>query len=529
MPQSAQAFLSERKDMIIGDYLTLNAGKHPAKTAVVFRDQRITYAELEIRVNRLARHLLAMGVVPGDRVAYMLYNGSASVELLHAIARIGAIAVPVNFRLVAPEVKWLLAHVRPRVFVFAEACAEQVDSMRSDCDAVGHWVRSGATGSDGLLHYETLMADGDASPIPLPASRAEETALLMFTGGTTGEPKAAVHTHRSLYFTLLGSALANRTVDETETALIQAPLFHIAGLTISGRTLLVGGTLVLLETSEPQDLLRTIERERATFLMLLPPTSYTRLLDVPGLAGADTSSVQKIVTAAGAFPKAVMLRLFDAFPNASIYFGYGLSESPLACSLVLTRVMVENDAPAVRSIGRALPLVDLRVVDEAGRDVPPGQVGEAVVRGPHLMQGYYQQPALTAAALRGGWMHTGDLLRRDAEGFFYFEGRAKDMIKTGGENVFAAEVERVLMAHPAVEICAVLGVPDEALQEAVAAVVKLRAGHRASAEDLVAHCRQHLASYKKPRHVLFVDQFPISDAGKVQKFKLKELVLRSQA
>lgn len=515
--------------MIIGEHITLNAGKHPAKAAVVFRDQRITYAELELRVNRLARHLLAMGVQPGDRVAYMLHNGNACVELFHAAVRIGAIAVPVSFRLVAPEVKWLLDHVSPKVFVYAEACAGEVDGIRGSCAAVGHWVRSGANAPAAQVHYETLMADGDGSAVAVPASRADETALLMFTGGTTGEPKAAVHTHRSLYFVLFGSALANRTVDETETALIQAPMFHIAGLTISGRTMLVGGTLVLVESSEPQDLLRTIERERATFLMLLPPTSYTRLLDVPGLAGFDTSSVQKIVTAAGAFPKAVMLRLFDAFPNASIYFGYGLSESPLACTLVITRAMMESDAPAVRSIGRALPMVDLRVVDETGKDVPPGQVGEAVVRGPHLMQGYYRQPALTAAALRGGWMHTGDLLRRDAEGFFYFEGRSKDMIKTGGENVFAAEVERVLMAHPAVEICAVLGVPDEVLQEAVAAVVKLRSGHAATADDLVAHCRQHLASYKKPRHVLFVDQFPISDAGKVQKFKLRDLVLRSQA
>ncbi len=226
-------------------------------------------------------------------------------------------------------------------------------------------------------------------------------------------------------------------------------------------------------------------------------------------------------TAAGAYTKSLLLRIFDAFPNAKITYAWGQTET-LGTINWVDRSQVEKGLPTIESVGRPQSHVEIRLVDDNGKDVPVGEIGEAIVRGPQIMRGYYEQPELTAQTIKNGWVHTGDLLKKDEDGYYYFMDRKKDMIKSGGENVYAQEVEEVIMSYDSVEYCAVIGVPDPKFGEAVMAVVKLRPGFTATEEEIIAHCKENLSSYKKPRRIAFVNEFPVSDAGKIQKFKLRE-------
>jgi long-chain acyl-CoA synthetase len=257
--------------------------------------------------------------------------------------------------------------------------------------------------------------------------------------------------------------------------------------------------------------------------MLMPPATYIRLMDIPRLKDFDTTSVLKLITAAGTLSQPTVLRILDTFPKASILYGWGLTETgPTGTVNWITRTMAETEPEKLKSIGREFPFAEVRVVDEQGQEVPVGEVGEGIIRAPSIMEGYFEQPALTAQAIQDGWVYTGDLIKKDEQGFFHFADRKKDMIKSGGENVYAQEVERVILSHPAVENCAVIGVPDPKFSEAVMAVIKLRQGASATSEEIIEHCRKDLSSYKKPRRVIFVDGFPLDSVGKIQKYKLRE-------
>ena len=515
-----------------GDFLVSTARKYPEKTAIVFREQRISYRELNLRVNRLAHHLLDMGVRKGDRVGFMLYNSNQFLEIVYACFKIGAVAVPLNFRLHPREVKWCLDNVGCKVFAYGAACAGQVNPVKQEFSTVEQIIYSGPEAPGGEHHFETLTSAGSEEE-PKVRVEPDDPAYCIFTGGTTGVMKAPVHTHRSAFFGVMAALVTGRiTVDEVLATSI--PYFHIGGFAHTRALPAVGGTIVLVETFDPQEILKVIERERATWLTLLPPTILTRLIDVPNFKDYDLSSVKKISTSAGAFPKQVMLRVLDVFPNANIFYGWGMTENNATGGTqgVITREMIEQDLPQVKSIGREAFLSEIKLVDEEGKEVPLGEVGEAVVRFPGNMVGYYGQPELTAETIKDGWLHTGDLMKKDEKGYYYFVGRKKDMIKTGGENVFAEEVEKVILTHPAVEMCAVIGLPDEKWGEAVTAVVKLRQGKTATEEEIIDHCKQVLASYKKPQKIIFVEQFPVTDAGKIRKYMLvqqfsEELGLRS--
>lgn len=290
-----------------------------------------------------------------------------------------------------------------------------------------------------------------------------------------------------------------------------------------GISVLSGGGFAIVETFDPLEILRLIDQEQATYLALTPPGAYIRLLDVPEVKDFNTTSVRKLAASHGVLTKSLMLRLFDTFPNARLFFAYGLSEaSSLGSTDWITRSMVEKDLDRIHSVGREFPFLEMRLVDDAGREVPVGKMGEAIIRGPMIMQGYFDQPDLTAQTIRNGWIYTGDLLRKDRDGFFYYMDRKKDMIKSGGENVFAPEVEAAIASHPSVEMCTVIGLPDPVLAEAVTAIVKLRSGTTAGEEEIIVHCKKTLASYKKPRRIIFVENFPVSETGKIQKFKLRK-------
>jgi acyl-CoA synthetase (AMP-forming)/AMP-acid ligase II len=506
----------------IGSLLTLNASRYPENIAMRFRDEALSYLELNQRANRLAHGLLSLGVAQGDRVGLMFYNSPQFVALFFATVKIGAVAVPINFRLTPHEVQWTLDSARCKVFAYGAACAAQVDPIIERLSHVQHIICSGDIPPSGTLHFETWMVDGDINE-PDIAVGFEDQALVMFTGGSTGAAKAAVHTHKSALFTWISSSIKLSIHEPDEVTLIQVPMFHFSGLNLMCITLLCGGTMVVLERLDPVEILALIHKTRITTLFLAPPAIYIGLLDVPDFKAYDTSSVRRLMTGLGAFSKTLMLRMFDGFFNARLMFAYGLSETgALGCANWITREMLEKDVPHVTSVGREYPLVEMRLEDHKGESVAVGEVGEAIIRSPSNMLEYADQPELTAQTIRDGWIHTGDLLKKDKDGYFYFVDRKKDMIKSGGENVFAQEVETVIQGHPAVQLCAVIGVPDPRFGEAVMAIIQTRSGFQATEQEIIDHCKGSLASYKKPRRVSFVDCFPVNDAGKVQKYKLRE-------
>lgn len=283
-----------------------------------------------------------------------------------------------------------------------------------------------------------------------------------------------------------------------------------------------GAQFVICDGFDPVEILRQIQKERVTYMLLLPPSTYLRLIDAPAFGDYDVSSVKVVHTSAGGTSPAIVQKMVEAFPNCEVYYGWGQTETGAGTVHRITREMALHHPEKTQSVGRPMPFFQLRIVDEAGKDVPQGEVGEGIAKGPAIFSGYYKQPELTDETIADGWTRTGDMMRQDEEGLYYMVDRKKDMIKTGGENVFAQEVEAVIRKHPAVLDCSVIGVPDKTFGEAVMAVIKLRAGYTAAAEDIQEHCKRDLSSYKKPRYVEFLDEFPVDSAGKIQKFRLRK-------
>lgn len=509
--------------VLIGEMLLSMVRRYPEKTAVVFRGQRISYGQLNDRINRLAHHLMDMGARKGDRIGIMFLNSSQFIESFFAAAKIGAIAVPLNFRLVPREVKWCLEVTGCSIFLYGQEFSPLVDAVKADLSTVRHLIFSGEQAPANEIDYQALIEKGDAGE-PSVNLIDEDPAYIIFTGGTTGTPKAAVHTHKGSFFDVIERLIRLRISDNNEVCLNQIPMFHVAGLGMMKYALLTGGTMVVVETMDPTAILKLIDNERATYLALLPPSTYLSLLDHPDFSDYDTSSITRMLTAVAALPKPLMLKLFDGFPNAELIYGWGQTETGMGGAVGwITRSMVESDSEKINSVGPAFLFSDIKLVDTEEQEVPVGEIGEAWVRSPSNMKAYFGQPEMTAKTIKDGWVATGDILKKDQDGYYYFMDRVKDMIKTGGENVFAQEVEKVIMSHPAVEICSVIGIPDVKWGERVTAVVKLRNGYAVTEEELQEHCKAHISSYKKPRQVIFVDEFPVSDTGKVQKFKLREL------
>ncbi len=510
-------------DINIGRVIADNADKYPNNTAIVYRDRRLTYRELNERINRLANNFLELGVQKGDRIGYMFYNSNQIIETFFAAVKIGAIAVPINFRYTRRELQWTVETSRCKVFAYSQACSKQVDTVKNDFSTVKHLIFSGQSPPAKERHFEALTLEGDQKEPNVEVGK-EDFSHILYTGGTTGTPKGALHIHQSVLYSIMAHLITYGISEPGETVLTQLPLFHHAGITLSSVMLASGGCLVLVETFDPLEILRLMQKEEASHLCLLPPATYIRILDVSNIKDFDTTKITRIASAAGAFSKQLLLRLFNTFPNADLFYGYGLSEGGGAGTFGrTTRSMVVQDLDRAKSVGREQLFVRIQLVDEKGLEVPGGEVGEAIIQSPSMMKSYFEQPELSAQTIKDGWVYTGDLLKKDRNGFYYFVDRKKDMIKTGGENVFAQEVEQVIMSHPSVELCAVIGVYDAKFGEAIMAVIKLRQGQTATEEEIVEHCKKYLASYKKPRRVAFVDDFPIGGGMKIQKFKLREM------
>lgn len=513
----------------VSEYFMLSVRKYPEKTALVFGEERYTYAEANRRINRIANGLLKAGIEPGDKVAFLFPNCCEIVLIYYAIQKIGAVAVPLNFRLISREISFLVNASDSKMLIFSESFADKV-------------LEAG----DGFSNVERLVCDGnhDGFPFTLEALEklgSEDDPLLyrdggavsriQFTGGSTGVPKGVMRTHEQdlaeitaeMMYCKLGAG------GPDETVLIQCPLEHHGGHSWFSAALSSGAKLVICSAYDPQRILESIRREKVTYMLMLPPTTYLRLCEDPRTGAYDTGSVRVVQSAAGGTTPEIILLINRTFPNAEIYYGWGQTESGLGTSLVLTPEMVKEGSPKMKSVGKPMPLVEMKVVDEDWNELPDGTAGEAVVRSPAVMKGYYKQAVLTSGLFgENGWMRTGDIMSRDKDGFFYLLSRKKDIIKSGGENVFTEEVENIVRMHPSVQTCVIVGTPDERLGEAVMAIVQLRPGTSLTLAELQEHCKKYISSYKKPLYLRLVDSFEMDDAGKIRKDRLLERLAREK-
>jgi len=540
MPDDLPALIAHAGSQAIGDLLRRSAARNPEKTAIVYRDLRQTYAELDLTVNRTAAALAARGIGPGDRVVLFSHNNHAFVVAYFALARLGAVSVPVNFMLTADDVAYVLAH-SGAVGLIAEDALVPVAEQALAKQALAEQVLAGQAGPAGLgaagrgitvrgvipehgqeqPGWEPVtdwMTHAGATPPDITVA-GDDLAQLIYTSGTESRPKGAMLSHHSLIAQYV-SCVVDGEMTGADVEVHSLPLYHCAQMhCFLTPGIYLGATNVVLPGADPAAILQAVETERATKLFC-PPTVWISLLRHPDFSRRDLSSLRKGYYGASIMPVEVLKEIGARLPDVRLFNFYGQTEmGPLATVLKPTDQMRKPG-----SAGRAALNVETLVVDDAGRPQPAGEIGEIVHRSPHAMLGYWQDPDRTAQAFAGGWFHSGDLGVMDSEGYLTVVDRKKDMIKTGGENVASREVEEALYQHPAVAEVAVFGLSHPRWIEAVTAAVVLRDGQSATPEELIAHCRARLAGFKVPRHLVFVDALPKNASGKLLKRELRSTI-----
>ena len=508
--------------MYLTQCLHRSVQQHPDRIAVRFGDRQRTFREYVDRVARLAGGLQGLGMQPGDRVAMLSLNSDRYLEYQMAVLWGGGVLNPCNIRWSAAEILYSLEDSGSTILLVDETFKHLVEQFRRGSSALREVIYCGDADVPAGMHgYEVLV--GQTEPVSDVLRRGEDLAGIFYTGGTTGFPKGVMLSHTNMCSA--GLALrAEGLAKPGGTFLHAAPMFHLADMGLALPHWLEGNTHSIIPAFNPEQVLDTIERHRVTNLMLVP-TMIQMLLDHPSMGShRDLGSLQTVFYGASAVPEALLLRAMKAVPNAEVFQGFGMTEMSPVASILPAWYQTEEGRKRGKlgSSGRATYCTEVRIVDELGQEVPRGTVGEIIARGPNVMQGYWNKPELTAAAVRDGWMHTGDGGKMDEDGFITVVDRMKDMIKTGGENVYSAEVENALAKHPAVVASAVIAIPSEQWGEAVHAVVVLSKSHGASTTELIAHCKTLIAGYKCPRSIDLVDALPLSGAGKVLKTKLRE-------
>jgi long-chain acyl-CoA synthetase len=469
-------------------------------------------------VAKLAGALRKLGIRPGDRVAILADNSDRYLEFFFGVAHSGAVFVPINSRLALPEMVHWLADSGSTALFFSAGFKEHAVKLSKEIP-LKHLVYADEGDSQGANQYEALLAA--ASEVPDALRGYDDLAGIFYTGGTTGRSKGVMLCHRNLVVNALNVSVVVG-FDSATNWLHAAPMFHIADGTATFAVAMAGGCHSFVPRFDPVAALRAIE-DGATHTLLVP-TMINMLINHPDFGRYRTERLRAILYGASPMPKALMERALGLLPQAKFYQAYGQTEA----GPVLTMLPPEQHQPQgptaerLRSAGRCLSAVEVRILDPKGEDVPRRTVGEICARGANVMLGYWNQPGLTAEALRGGWLHTGDGGFMDEDGYVYVVDRVKDMIISGGENIYSAEVENVVYLLPEVAECAVIGVPHEVWGEQVHAVVRLKAGCDLDEAKLIEHCRKHLAGFKIPRGVEFRSEpLPVSGAGKIMKSELR--------
>jgi fatty-acyl-CoA synthase len=499
------------------------------KQGVVCEDSRFTYREFNERCDRLSDALLRLGIVKGDRVAFLSFNCHRLLEAYYGVPQIGAILLPLNIRLNAEELTYILNDAGARLLCFDPEFVPLLDGMRPQLKSVEYFValRGKPTLWACASTYDELLAAASPREIDYRGIEENSVAELFYTSGTTAHPKGVMLTHRNLYLHAFYVTTSLRC-DDRDVHLYTVPLFHVNSWGAPHMITLVGGRHVMIRRFDPATVLELVHRERVTRLQMVP-TMVVAMLNHPDFARYDLSSVQELMMGGAPANTALVRQIEQKMPGCVAKGGYGLTETSPVLTVAHMKQHLHDDPEDLKlrrkaTAGYALAGSEIRVVDFDGRDVKPDgrEVGEVIVRGDVVMSGYWNQPEETKRALRDDWFHTGDLAVIDEEGYILIVDRAKDMILSGGENIASAEIERVIYGHPAVLECAVVAVPDEQWGEVPKALVVLKADQTATETDLLAYCRQHLAGFKVPKSVEFLESLPKGGTGKILKKVLRE-------
>jgi fatty-acyl-CoA synthase len=502
----------------LGDILRRTAARTPGKTAVICGEVRWTYAELDRITNRFANGLAALGVARGDRIAIVSRNSHAFVVLRFALARLGAVLVPINFMLNADEVAYVLRHAGARLLAVGPDFVPLATAAVERDTAVEQllWLPGEALSAPpaGMLAFEAVLAADEAAPAVELDSR--DLAQIIYTSGTESLPKGAMLTHEAVLWEYV-SCIIEGEIAGSDCILHALPLYHCAQLDVFlGPSVYVGATNVITGAPTPDNILGLLARHRATSFFA-PPSVWIALLRSPRFAETDLGALAKGYYGASIMPVEVLRELAARLPGVRLWNFYGQTEiAPLA-----TVLRPEDQLRKAGSAGKPVLNVETRVVDDNLRDVAPGQVGEIVHRSPQLLAGYFHDDERTAAAFEGGWFHSGDLATVDDEGYITVVDRKKDMIKTGGENVSSREVEEAIYQLAGVSEVAVIGLPDPYWIEAVTAVIVAKPGHALDPAQVIAHCRERIAHFKVPKRVVFVETLPKNPSGKLLKRELR--------
>ncbi len=509
--------------MNIGEWIFKRAVTYPDGPFLKEEEERaFTNREFNERVNRIAHALTAWGIGRGERIAVLMTNTSEFLEIFFACAKTGAIMAPLNFRLAVPELAYILRDCAPRVLIYSAEFAAQVGELKAALSGPMRFIRHGGVeGADPPL-AEAVASFPAAEPVPAAEVTLADPLFIMYTSGTTGDPKGAVLSHENVLFGSINTVVGCG-INRSYRSLVVAPLFHIGALGASALPIIyAGGSLVLKGFYNASEVIGLIARERINYMFAVP-VMFQLLPKTDEWPTADFSHVHFFIAGGAPMPLAVIRKYQE---DKGIYFsqGYGMTET-----FRLTSLDLADSIRKAGSVGKEVLHVLMKIVDEQGRDVAPGESGEIIVKGPNVFSGYWNKPAETAKAMHKGWFHTGDMGRCDEEGFIYIVGRKVEMIISGGENIYPAEVERVIQALPEVREAAAVGMPDRKKGEVVAVFVMLKEGAGLTEAALLAALQGKIAPFKLPKKVVFVEDFPRNSTGKILKKELKEKLKEKRA
>ncbi|MFC2036295.1 class I adenylate-forming enzyme family protein [Chloroflexota bacterium] len=517
----------QEERMNTAEFLSIATAICPDKTAIVFEGNRYTFNQLNERVNRLGNALSNLGVQKGDRVAMLQVNTSQCVEAYFAIARIGAIYVPLNFRAKGNELVYMLNSSESVAILVGSRYIELVNSIKPEISTVNTFISLDSK-QDGYNYYEEIIKAASDDEVFTDIGD-EDTTILMYTAGTTGFPKGVMLPHNSFSIYVLENVTPADPVSE-DSNILTVPLYHVAGIQAMMAAIYGGRTLVMERQFEAKEWMGLVQAEKVNRAMMVP-TMLKLLIDNPEFSSFDLSSLKVITYGAAPMPIEVIKKAIELFPGISFINAFGQTETASTITTVppddhdLSGTEAENAIKLkhLSSIGKPMADVEMKVISEDGLDLPQGDVGEIVARGPRVMSGYWKDEEKTDKTIdKDGWVHTGDIGYMDEDGYFYLAGRATDMIIRGGENISPEEVEGVLLSYPKIEDGAIIGVPDDEWGEVPMAVVVVKEGEEVTAEEIMEYCRVNLASFKRPRSVVFTDELPRNPMGKIIKKQLRE-------